>query len=533
MQAKQYRIVAIIVLSLSSLRLIGTLTSLAKNDPFPLYTSIYPYDFLAQREKIEGFYKGGEIYEEDRFRLSISIFRQSARCANDIFRRQTEIGNLPEGFGLNFSALFFDPVMARKLATVLNIPTQGATCAPIFGLAQASSDTEQSASNTEICCFEALQDMANQDRNREYGVVSIPIFYRKYGVRFQGDFLLIDTCFDAVGLTVQAGISDVRQTVSEFIDLTCTASAIACPAHQEPSSLAGCTPNGPEGSGTCCNQPCCIGFSCDCKKLISDQVIKQRTKVGQLLGYDFCNTYNEVGPEDLRIELFWRHLYDLNPDNLEDWPRVLFVPFAKAGVIVPMTKKVSASQVFGVPLDNNGHAGAGASLGFSLNFLDTIDIDVEGGFTHFFKQEYCNYPLTTSTFESGIFPYRADYKLHPGTNWHVVLGMHAYHFIDRLSVWVQYVQVNHDNDHIELCRSLIPEDSIYFPSVANQKVGNGQDFLVEAAECVTKWESHMVNVGFTYDISPYVIIGALWQAPIKRRNAYRSSTILLSASMTY
>lgn len=512
------------------------LANLTKNDPYPLYSAVYPYDFLARREKIEAFYRHHELYEEDRFRVSISPFFQRARCATDLHGIRSEIGDLPNGIGMNFGALFFDPVVANQLQQLLGI--------------NATVTDMASTSTSEQACFNLFRDPTKTDTRKQFGFVSTPIIYKKFGIRLDSEILIIDTCFDAVGLKLQTGLVDVRQTVTSYSDLTCSATGLNCPSFN---------PN-------CTQESCCIAFTCDCKRLMIGKITSQKNVIAKFLGIDLCQNYHRIGLEDIRIGLYWRHIYNLNPEEFNEWPRVLFVPFLQIATGIPMAPRVESSQVWGVPIGNNGHTSVGGSAGFTLDFLDTIDIAFEAGATHFFKQKYCNLPLPTNKLESIIHPYKADVFIKPGVTWFITATMHAFHFVDNLSVWVQYLRVDHKQDKIVLCSGNIPPNSAFSPEnplIATGIIPNvslpfalpenptpierntlaplsflppgdrGRGFLIEESECVTKWESEFLNVGFTYDISPYVNIGVAFQIPLKQRNAYRSGTIIGSITMVY
>lgn len=505
---------ALIPLSLLLEQELNAMSNLTKNDPYPIYSAAYPYDYLAQTEKVYNFMFRAQEYEETRFRLSFSPFRQAAKCATDIHKESSAIGDLPNGCGMNFSALFYDPAIGLPLAEQLGIDTTTFTtpCDPDSG-------------QIDSCCLQLIRTPSYQDPTCQFGYVSAPLLYRKYGVRFEADFLIIDTCFDAVGLRFRGGVADIRQTVTFFLDKTCTASCVT-----------GC-------NDAVATTDCCEAYTCTCKNLMINDIIKQKRLVGELLGYDLCNTYHIVGPEDLRLSIFWRHLYDLNPDDVLDFPRAVVIPFLEAGVVIPMTKHLDPRYVFGVPLGNNGHVGAGAWGGVLVDFPDTVEIGFQAGFTHFFREKYCNYPLPTYESESLIFPYRADVIIKPGTTWHAALSLYAWHFLENLSFWGEYVLTSHENDDIKVCRSLLPPNSIFNPETTasdatilaaeNLGIKTRRGYLVDQAECLTKWESHLFNVGFTYDISPYVQLGIMWQSSFKQRNAYRSSTVLGSIMMTY
>ena len=221
------------------------------------------------------------------------------------------------------------------------------------------------------------------------------------------------------------------------------------------------------------NETCVFSFDCDCKKIVIEGIMQQKAKIARELGLDLCN-YHRIGLEDLRIELFWRHIFIIN-DESEVYPRLLFMPFMEIGAGIPMDKEASLHKAFYVPTSNNGHPSAGLKAGFTLDFLDTIDIYTNAEFTYFFKHDFCGYRLPTNIKESGIFPYTADVNIKPGVTWNFSLGMHAYHFLDNLSFWGEYMYINHKQDKINVCKSNIPENSCYYT----------QGFLVDYAECLT------------------------------------------------
>ena len=111
----------------------------------------------------------------------------------------------------------------------------------------------------------------------------------------------------------------------------------------------------------------------------------------------------------------------------------------------------------------------------------------------------------------------------PGPTLHANIGIHAYHFLPNSSFWAEYSVISHAQDDIKVCRSFIPTDSIYFES--------GLD--VERAECLSKWESHIANFGVNFDLSDNFSIGLAFQAPVRQRNVYKSSTVLGTITFLY
>ncbi len=503
------------------------------NDPYPFFSSYYPYSFLTARQKAN-LMRFDYTYAENRFRLSVSGFAQHANCGRNSEGNSVNLGDINGRW--NMLGLFYDP----KLREVL-----------FEGLLGTRTP------NLSAECASLITDPRFVDPNREFGFFSIPLRYRKHGVRFETEILLIDRCFYGVGLRVQWGIAAIRQTVKAFEDFTCQALGIACPAsprvitneggpNPQTKPPTGITPpfrdpTGPLAVGEplcppdrerecvpllqpfqpCNTQTVCLSFPGECKQFVIENIMKQRDRIAQILGLDICN-FHKIGMDDLYVSIYWRHLYIMNEDN-ENYPRVNFMPFAEGGVGIPMFKEERNKQLFAVPFGSNRHASIIGRAGFTIDFPDTIDLIVSGGFSFFVKRDYCNYRMPTNSAESGIFPYAADVSLRPGPTLYGTIGMHAYHFLDNLSFWGEYCIVSHADDEIKVCRSLIPQDSIYFET----------GFDVNRAECFSKWEAHFVNLGFHYDLTDNFSIGLLLQVPVRQRNAYRSHTVLGSINFVY
>ena len=152
-------------------------------------------------------------YVPERFRISVSGYRQYARRARDSENNIINIGDINGRW--NMIALFYDPAMRNQLfEAALGI---GNSLMPVAMRLQFLND-----------CMPFLTNPIYSDTNREFGFFTIPALYRKYGARFESEILLIDRCYYAVGLKAQWGIADVRQTVIHFGDLTSQALGISC-----------------------------------------------------------------------------------------------------------------------------------------------------------------------------------------------------------------------------------------------------------------------------------------------------------------
>ena len=522
--------------------------NLTRNDQLPLFSTVYPYSFLATRQKA-GLMRFDYEYTQPRFRFSVSGFRQYANRGRDDERNSVNLGDINGRW--NMLGLFYDPKLREILYQVLVDQFNQFGGLPSTPPADAQPPGDTCRNNVQLPQF--------SDPNKEFGFFSVPLLYRKYGVRFEGEILLISECFHALGLMVQGGITDIRQTVINFNDLTGQALGRAYPASkgvtdeencpkpepqpplaiappfvneatdpQPPCPTIACDPTEKKECvlplqtfKPCCDQTLCITFDAACKKYVIQTIMNQKDLIMKVLGLDICN-YHKIGLDDLRLSMYWRHLYVVNEDD-ERYPRLIFMPFIQAGVGIPLMKEISNNKVFAVPNGNNHHTFVGGRTGFTLDFLDTIDLSFSGGFSYFFSHDYCNLRLPTNPAESGIFPYSADVSIRPGPTWNFNFGMHAYHFLDNLSVWIEYAIVSHARDKITVCRSFIPEGSLYFNT----------GFDVDRSECLSKWESHLLNVGFNYDLFDCFAAGIGAQIPVSGRNAYRSGTVMASLTFVY
>jgi len=560
MKAQRNRLYLFLVLFLLvyNKQIEANLANLTSNDPYPLFSSIFPYSYLTDRQKSQ-LMQFEYAYPVSRFRINATGYRQSANFGRNRQRDAVNLGDVPNG-RWNMLSFFWDPVLRQQLFSALNIkftpealmtdcnPPMDQFCGPI-------TDTADS-------CFCILTQPEKSDPNKEFGFFTIPMLYRKYGVRFESELILFDSCYYAIGIRAQGGVANITQRVLGFVDLTCQALGTACPiaspgiintpptpVAQMPPAVAvpyvnqatnpippcpaqtPCVPVGPTTPIDCVElpqtfTPCdtgtlCFSYDAPVKKLVTENVMKKKNIITDFFGLNI-NSFDKVDLEDFRMILFWRQIFVINEED-EFYPRLIFMPWAEAGAVLPLGKQRNLSKPFSLPTGNNDHVSTGLTAGFTLGYLDTIDLNFSAGFTRFFEREYCGYRLPTHPKESGIFPYTADVNIRPGSTWQFGASMNAYRFLGNLSFWAEYEIVQHRHDEIEVCRSFIPSTSKYFK----------QGFLVELAEDLTKWEVQMFSMAFNYDLSPYLTAGVLWQAPVKTRNAYRSGTFLGTISFVY
>ena len=215
MSSKNIKGLLIKILIISNTTQIFGLSNLSRNDPYPFFSNYYPYSYLSTKQK-EHLAMMDYTYPATRWRLSVSGFNQSSDRGRNQVRDTVNLGDMNGRW--NMLGLFYDPAMANRLYEVLGIKN----CFPPECIVN-TCDTDDlppvvctpysSPVPSGCTCYNLITRPELQDPNREFGFFTIPILYRKTGARFETELLLVDKCFDGVGLKVQFGVADVRQTV--------------------------------------------------------------------------------------------------------------------------------------------------------------------------------------------------------------------------------------------------------------------------------------------------------------------------------
>ncbi len=438
-------------------------SSLAVNDAYPMYSSRDPHYYLYTQEKLalKGLESGNW---REHVSFSISPFAQNANSGRNIDGKSTrggvavELGDIPNRW--NMIALLYGDLPANQ------------NFGPIL----------ENAKNTLFPGVAIpIDDEQAIDCEQLFGCFSIPLKYRKRGLRFQVEAMLISD----FGIKLDAGIASISQTltstadVCDFIDLT---------------GIASLDSNG--------NFPCTDLKPSDVECLL----MREYKNIAQEINLNICD-FCEISSEDIFLSLFWRHAYPFL--DKENCAQLLLIPFFELGGGVAAGKAKDPNVAFGIPFGNNDHNSLFFTAGLDFDFLQTIEVGAEVGITHFFSKDFKNYRVPTSEFQTGIFPFTTDVSISPGLNWHFGAQISAYHFIDCLSFYFQYLLIEHQKDKI----CLKSADSAFKPEILAKR------------SC---WRTKIANIAFNYDFTPHIGAGFLWQAPLSQRNTYKSTTLLFS-----
>ncbi len=443
---------------------IYALSSLAKNDPYPVFSTLDPQNFLYTHEKLQIIDPELAKRKRDNVGISLSPFGQNADRGRDVDGVRTGLGDLTGNWSM--IALMYGSIPSGKTMTAT---LQTALTNLFPGVAPGS-----------------LNDGTKIDPDQNFGFFSVPLKYRKRGVRID----LSADIYAGFGLNFHTGIVSMTQTNTVLVDLTvCT--EFACPF--DPSPLTGAT--------------------------VETYLMKQQKTIFKEIGLDvgdFC----ETSIEEVRVNLFWRRGFELNSED-EDWPHFIIIPFFVIGGSVSPgdENRISSgglNRAFAIPFGNNDHSAVGFTTGLNIDFVESIEVGAEVGITYFLKRNFEKFRLPTNEYQSGVYPFSTDVTVHPGFNWHFGGKIAAYHFLDRLSGYFQYVQMEHTQDDVKL-----------------RKCDDAGIFLPEQFERITGFKVKVINAALNYDISPNIALGIFWQAPLSQRNAYRCSTVLFSFNASF
>ena len=530
------------------------LSSLAKNDPYPVYKVIDPQEFLYTWQTLcmKGIpAENGECCQD--VSIAVSPFGQTACSGKNFCGEYTPLGDLNGRWSM--VGLLMGPLPQGKTLP----PTLLTALQNLFpGIAPGT-----------------LTDPNIIDPNQTFGFFSVPLRYNKRGFRWEFALNLGHN----LGFIFQGGLADIIQKVQGFDNLTC----LPCPY---PSNATNCrnvlsipyttevdsTTNLPinatqtdvniptivAGTGTtpppsynalnplpqvCCDRicdyriPCCGRFFSGSGSSVApiapltteypsyttagvqEYLMNQLQPIAREIGLDICN-YHKIGLEDFRFEIFWRRAHMVNKGRAT-WAEFLFIPYLEFGGSVALSE-TRPNQAFAAPLGNNGHNSIGATGGINFDFVETVEVGAEAGVTHFFPRTFCDLRIPNqmcgrqpgNQCQLGIYPFTTQACVQPGLNWHFAAKLQAWHFIDRLSFLFQYVLVQHEHDHIRL----INPDPAFAPSVL---------------EAQSNFTAQLGNISLYYDISPNLNVGALVQAPLNEKNAYRSTTVMISLWATF
>jgi len=484
----------------------------SRNDPFKVFTSVDPQYFLYEREKQLMFGMPDEKGTPERVMISLSPFGQNANYAKPLGATycppDAALNNICGAGAASCNTIACSSPPALTCPPCINsiplgdIDGRWNLLGLLAGAIPAGIDvsTIPLLSKAFSTIFNGIQpgtvtssmiEFASQDPTCKplFGYVSVPLRYRKKGIRWDVEAQI---CGD-FGLQFEGGVVEISQVLSPCFNNLTTAVAS--------DSMVACAGNTINASDINCT--------------LFDPLVP----LAKQLGMNICN-FTKWGIEDLYLALYWRHAHTINFNRDLSWARMLLIPFIRAGGSIATGHIKDPSVIFSLPFGNNGSNAVNFSAGMNFDFVETVEIGTEVGYSHFFKKDFDNYRAPTNVLQSGIFPYSTPAHVQPGDTAFVAGKLAAYHFLDRLSFCFQWVYVHHRKDHVKL----INPDPAFIDIDDNNPLAKCNN---------TAWRAQLGNIAFTYDVSPNLGLGFLWQQMFHVRNVYNSTTVMFTLNLIF
>ena len=395
-----YALLILATIALISHVHIQGISSLAKNDPYPMFTTLDPQEFLYTLDKL--LLKGiidKEHYWKEHVSFSVSPFTQSARCGKDF------CGDAFRGIDnrcIN-SSLFGDVtgdscnLIGRPVPIELgDISGRWNMIALLFGDLPEGVDELphllEEAQNNLFGGPPTIDDITAIDPEQLFGCFSVPLKYKKQGVRFD---LEANIC-DDVCVGIQIGVSDITQCVPQsfvytgtvhgvtpvtgsfydtrrlgFINLTCAAGN-SCT--DTPICSVENISTGPCGPSSCAPTPCmfpCTDLTAnDINCNLMDKLYGIAHEIGLNVG-----SFDKTSIEDVRLRLYWRHAYPAGRCN--DSPDVLVIPYFLLEGSLATGEEIEPHKAFSLPFGNNGSNSVALTAGINFDCPETVEFGVE------------------------------------------------------------------------------------------------------------------------------------------------------------
>lgn len=456
---------------------------------------------------------------------------------NNIWTSQTDDGD-SQNIGSSSINLLFPTITTVPNYSCLNNAAQYlsgvlSTVTPATAQANGALVINSSGAGSDYTSIFSESVLSND--TKYFGAFSMPIYYRKGGMRFEVNFNLKDY----IELTIQGGFVNIKQMYTNTIATQATTSSTSCaPIGQltrgpySISNLQTVCASGSTGtaeyisplyanltqSGTgYATPPTAAAISVFNEFLADnlDEILDPVCGINQSL----C-AFDDYGAEDLRFYLTFQYPFDPecfngNCEDGDDWPDMIFTPYAWVGATAPIGKKINYNQLLSLSFGNNGHTSIGGGIGMTFDFAETVEIGFESGCTGFLSK--CeNRPFPTHPLQRILFPFRTDVQSCPGWNWNFKALLNAYQFLKHVSFWFNYEFIEHRKD------SYCVKDST-----------KAQYFYPDVLTCNSDWRVQFFNAALVFDIQPGFQLSLVWQQPITIRNAYYPVSVLGSINFMF
>ncbi|HBS47987.1 TPA: hypothetical protein DEO28_02785 [Candidatus Dependentiae bacterium] len=324
------------------------------------------------------------------------------------------------------------------------------------------------------------------DTSGNLGYFSIPLQHEKFGIRGK-----LQIKFSKFAFTIRGGLTNYKQTPT-FNDMTFNVSA--------------------DGSYSS------YGYTYS-DMMVTDTYLMVDSKRNQIMdeiGLNI-NKVNKTTLEDTHIELSYYDAFGMDDENGHS--AVIVKPFLAIGMWLPSGSKKDQDMAFSIPTGNDGFMGYTAEGAINFDFPETIMVSVGGGVTFFGHKTIGNYrmpsagdtQISPNSTQLGIFPWKTTVRKRLGTAWKFNTGFSSHYFLDKLSMYFNYIYSRKEQDTIQLNESDATKAAAFRPVQAEKE---------------SEWTSQMINFGMDYDITPELAFGGAIQFPITGNRILRTLTLM-------
>lgn len=356
-----------------------------------------------------------------------------------------------------------------------------------------------------------------------FGAFSLPIEYQQHGLRWEMNV----NCGDYIGLTVQSGLSTIKQTYINNLTTPTTPGQTAIGPYSLSSLATTATSptiisnlynelNTADATQTTTTEATAQGIF---NQYISNNIAAILNP--DCVGSDPLCAFEDYSIDDVKVILSFKGIYEpfryrhTDDDDTGSWPDMIFTPYAWVGGSFPIGKEIDYGNILSLPFGNNGHASAGGAIGMTFDFAESVEVGVEGGATYFLAHNETR-PFPTHRLQRVLYPFYANVITQPGLNWHFRALLNAYQFLKHVNFWMTYELIEHRKDDFTFCDTK-----------------NSKYYVPEVLTCRSDWRAQFFNAGLSFDIQPGLQASLVWQQPISPRNAYYPVSIMGSINFMF
>lgn len=220
--------------------------------------------------------------------------------------------------------------------------------------------------------------------------------------------------------------------------------------------------------------------------------------------------------EDMYAQAYWSQTFQFND---YDGNHVVSVsPYLSTGIWLPSGKKKNQDQQFTLPSGHDGFWGVAFEGAINLDFPETVLVNIGAGISFFETKIESNYRIPTNKYQAGMIPWKGRVRRRLGPAWNLNASFLARNFIDKLSATFEYVYARHERDTITMQESDSSRNSLFLPSLL---------------ESWSAWQAQTAYLGFNYQVTPNLAIGASGQTHLSGIHVYKTHTIMGTLTFTF